>query len=124
LTLQNQVEPKKRVVKVTVNGAELELPIVVLPGMHNDVIAIATGYGRSEGVGKAAANLGKNVYPFVTFNGSTFIYNAPVTIEGTSNFYPVAISQTHHSYEGREIIQEFTLEEFKKDPNFLPNKRQ
>lgn len=124
LTLQNQVDPKKRVVKVTVNGKEVELPIVVLPGMHNDVIAIAVGYGRSEGVGKAAANLGKNVYPFVSFNGATFNYSAVAAIEETSTFYPVAITQTHHSYEGREIVHEFTLDEFKKDPNYLPNKRQ
>jgi MoCo/4Fe-4S cofactor protein with predicted Tat translocation signal len=123
LTLHNQVVHDKKVVKVAVNGKEVALPLVVLPGMHNDVIAIAVGYGRSEGVGRAAANLGANVYGFGAFTGQNFVSYNFCTIENTNDMYPVAITQTHHSYEGREIIQEFTLEEFKKDPKFLLNKR-
>lgn len=123
LTLHNQVDHKKRVLKVTVNNKEVELPVVVLPGMHNDVIAIAVGYGRSKNVGRAAADLGKNVYHFGQYTGTTFLNYNVGTVALTSAFYPVAITQTHHSYEGREIIQEFTLDEFKKDPNFLLNKR-
>lgn len=123
LTLHNQVVHDKKVVKVTVNGKTVELPLVVLPGMHNDVIAIAVGYGRAASVGKAAADLGKNVYPFGQYTNNSFLNHNICTIEGSSAWYPVAITQTHHSYEGREIIQEFTLDEFKKDPNFLLNKR-
>jgi MoCo/4Fe-4S cofactor protein with predicted Tat translocation signal len=125
LTLHSQVDPKKRVVKLVVNGKEVSLPIVVVPGLHNDVIALAVGYGRAASVGRACADLGANVYPFVTFVNDTFQYNNIVTsLEKTNDFYPVAITQTHHSYEGREIIHEYTLEEFKKDPDHLFNKRQ
>lgn len=123
LTGINQVDPKKRVVKVTVGNKTVELPVVVIPGMHNDVIAIAVGYGRSPKVGKASANVGKNAYPLVTYQNGVFQYANAATIEKTSNKYPVAITQTHHSYEARPIIREYTLEEFAKDPMTLVNTR-
>lgn len=123
LTGINQVDPNKRVLKITVNGKEGTLPVVVIPGMHNNVIAVALGYGRSANVGMAANNTGKNAYPFVTFNGQTYSYSNPVTIEKTAEKYPVAITQTHHSYEARPIIREFTLQDFKKNPLELINSR-
>lgn len=123
LTGINEVDTKKKVIKVTANGYELELPIVVVPGMHNDVVAVALGYGRDPQVGRAAANTGKNAYPFITYNGQTFDYASGVTVAKTDAKYDVAITQTHHSYEGRPIIHEFTLEEFTKDPNELLRER-
>ncbi len=133
LTSITEVVSAKRVVKMVVNGQEVELPIVVVPGMHNDVVAVAVGYGRAKEVGMAARSGldkwgkeigGKNVYPMVSFNGKTFSYSAAVTsLDKTESTYDVAITQTHHSYEGRPIIHEYTLDEFKKDPNHLENER-
>jgi MoCo/4Fe-4S cofactor protein with predicted Tat translocation signal len=123
LTSQTEVVTKKRVVKVKANGYELELPLVAVPGMHNDVVAIALGYGRDAKVGRAAANTGKNAYPFVTYNGQNFDYANNVTVEKTAARYEVAITQTHHSYEGRPIVHEFTLDEFSKDPAILLKER-
>ncbi|MEZ5017956.1 MAG: TAT-variant-translocated molybdopterin oxidoreductase [Flavipsychrobacter sp.] len=132
LTSITEVVDKKLVVKVEANGKSVELPIVVVPGMNNDVIAIAVGYGRSEGVGMAARSGvdkfgdeigGKNAYPFVAYNGTTFDYASKATIEKTEKTYRVAITQTHHSYEGRPIIHEYTLDEFSKDPKALLNER-
>lgn len=123
LTSITEVEPKKRVLKVKANGYEVELPLVVVPGMHNDVVAIAVGYGRSEKVGRAAANTGKNAYPFTSFNGQNIVYSAPADVEKTTKTYSVGITQTHHSYEGRPIIHEYTLDEFRKDPAHLLKER-
>src|SRR5690606_41607105 len=93
------------------------------PGMHDAVVAVATGYGRDKQVGRASADLGKNVYPLVSFNGETFSYTHACTVEKTEEFYPIAITQTHHSYEDRPILKEYTIEEFKKDPRHLINER-
>jgi MoCo/4Fe-4S cofactor protein with predicted Tat translocation signal len=135
LTSINEVDANKRQAKITWNGKELVLPIVVVPGMHNDVVAVAVGYGRDKGVGRAAASGvdkhgkligGKNAYPFVTLNATdnTFNYsNSAIAIEATSTTHEVAITQTHHSYEGRPIIHEFTLDEFSKDPEALLRER-
>ena len=119
----SQEERKKRVVKVKVGSTEIALPIVVIPGMHNDVIAIALGYGRSKDVGMAANNIGKNAYPLSSFNGQTRSFYGNAEITKTSELYPIASTQTHMNYENRPIIHEFTLEDFKKNPRHLMNER-
>src|SRR5690606_4812443 len=120
LTTQNEVVTSKRVLKVTVNGKDIELPAVVVPGMHPEVVAIALGYGRAESVGRAAANTGKNAYPFMRWNGLTFECASPnASVEKTSSHYDVAITQTHASYEGRAIIHEYALDDFAKNPKHL-----
>lgn len=124
LTGQNEVDAKKRLVKVKSNNYEVLLPVIVVPGMNDDVVAIAVGYGRDAKVGRAAANVGKNAYPFMTYNGQTFDnYNTGITVEKTDQKYEVALTQTHMSYEGRPIVREYTLEEFSKDPQILINER-
>lgn len=128
LTGFSEVESKKPVVAVKgANGYTVNLPIVVVPGMHNDVVAIAVGYGRDAKVGRAAASDatkgGKNAFPFVMFNGQTFESHHDVTIASTNETYDIAITQTHLSYEGRPVIHEFTLDEFKKDPQVLMKER-
>ena len=51
-----EVTPAKPVVKVTAaNGKSVELPVLIIPGIHPSVIAIALGYGR--GVEGATINL-------------------------------------------------------------------
>ena len=128
LTGFSEVDAKKRVVTVKgPNGYTVNLPIIAVPGMHNDVVAIAVGYGRDAKVGKAAASDatkgGKNAYPFMSYNGLTMEHHSDVTITKTEEKYEVAIVQTHNSYEARPVVHEYTLEEFKKDPNALLKER-
>ena len=128
LTGFTEVDAKKRVVTVKgANGYTVKLPIIVVPGMHNDVVAIAVGYGRDAKVGRAAASDatkgGKNAYPFAGYNGITFDNHADVTLSPTEEFYEVALTQTHSSYEARPIVHEYTLEEFSKDPKVLLKER-
>ena len=119
-----EVHPEKPMVKITCNGKSKELPILIVPGIHQKVVALALGYGRqsnnadktSEYIGKAAAGVGVNAYPFSTFNGSTVEYSSPVTIEKSSNTYRIAQTQTHSSAEGRPIFRETTLKEFIAEP--------
>lgn len=125
LTGINQVDPAKRVVSIKYNGVELRLPVVVVPGQHNDVVGIALGFGRDPKVGRAAANTGKNAYPLRVWNGQALsCANTAATIESTSDKYDVAITQTHHSYEARPIIREYTLGEFAEDPMHLYKARE
>ncbi len=132
LTSITEVDTAKRVIKLKVNGQEVMLPLIAVPGMHNDVVAIAVGYGRDAKVGMAAKSGtdkwgneigGKNVYPLTHMVGQTVSYFAPVTIEKTDKTYDLAITQTHMSSEGRAVVHEFTLEEFAKNPNELLEER-
>jgi molybdopterin-containing oxidoreductase family iron-sulfur binding subunit len=120
-----EVHPEKPMVKLSYNGKSMELPILIIPGMHPNVVALALGYGRKSNdadksadyIGRAASGVGVNAYPFVSMtNGSTFEYSAPVTIEKTGNTYRVAQTQTHSSAEGRPIFRETTLKEFIAEP--------
>jgi MoCo/4Fe-4S cofactor protein with predicted Tat translocation signal len=111
--------PKKPVIKLTVGKNEVELPILVIPGMNANTIAVAVGYGRNEGLGKTAAGVGKNVYPFASFNGTTVDYfTSDVTVTDQKRKQKIAQTQIHNSYEGRvEVVRETTLATFKKHPN-------
>ena len=127
LTGFTEVDTKKRVVTIKGDNYSVTLPIVVVPGMHNNVVAIAVGYGRSAKVGRAAASDatkgGKNAYPFTSFNGQNVISHAKVDVKATADKYDIAITQTHLSYEARPVMHEYTLEEFTKDPNVLLKER-
>jgi molybdopterin-containing oxidoreductase family iron-sulfur binding subunit len=111
--------PSKPVIKIAVAGKkEVELPILVIPGMDANTIAVAVGYGRSEGMGKTAFGSGQNVYHFASFNGNTVDYNNTATITDAKRKQKIAQMQIHNSYEGRvEVVRETTLASFKKDPN-------
>ena len=120
-----EIHAGKQVLKITANGKTVELPLLIVPGIHPDVIAIAVGYGRNMNAGKAAGEVGKNAYPFVSYNGQTFDYFSPaVTIEDAGKKYDIGLTQTHNSYEGRPIIKETTLQEFIKNPKAVNEDRE
>jgi molybdopterin-containing oxidoreductase family iron-sulfur binding subunit len=127
-----EVEVMKPVIKVKVGNKEVELPIIVIPGTQENTIAIAVGYGRDKGVGRSVANsdgapgtLGKNAYPFLSFNGSTIEWNGLAEVAQTDKTYKIAQSQTHNSYEGREgVVRELTFAEYKKEPNTVLHERE
>jgi molybdopterin-containing oxidoreductase family iron-sulfur binding subunit len=119
-----EVTPEKPTIKITVNGKSLELPVLIVPGNHNKVIAVALGYGRqsaeeantAENIGRSANGAGKNAYPLVGFDGSNFIYNAETRVEKTGNTYPLAQTQVHGFTEGRPVLHETSLAAFVKNP--------
>jgi len=129
-----EVYPTKQVIKIKAGNKELSMPAVIIPGTNNEVIGIAVGYGRSSAnpentpdfIGKAAAGVGKNAFPLLSFNGTTVEwYVADGSFEKTKEEYKVAQTQTHSTYEGRtEVVKELTLATFKKDPDFVKNERE
>ncbi|MBI5370869.1 MAG: TAT-variant-translocated molybdopterin oxidoreductase [Sphingobacteriales bacterium] len=116
--------PQKPVIKLTVGKNEVELPVLVIPGMDANTIAVAVGYGRSINLGRTAAGVGKNVYPFSSYNGSTVIYHADVTAADAKKKEKIAQTQIHNSYEERiEVVRETTLATLKKYPTVIPDYR-
>jgi MoCo/4Fe-4S cofactor protein with predicted Tat translocation signal len=101
------------VFSVKVNGKEVfQLPILVQPGQAAGTISIAVGYGRAV-AGKAATNVGKNVYPLASFKNGSISYTADkIEITPTGEFEEIAQTQTHHTIMGRAIIQDSTLPEY------------
>ncbi len=125
LNVDYEYYPQKPVFEFAVGNQKIELPILVIPGMNPDTIAIAVGYGRGEKLGRTAFGVGKNLYPFASFNGNTVDYFASdVSITDLHRKEKIAQSQIHNSYEGLvEVVRETTLATFKKDPNVIPDYR-
>ena len=142
-----EVHPEKRVLKITANGKVLELPFIIVPGTNPDTIAVALGYGRGadaandshdedkrkvqidkarRNIGKAGGATGKNLFPFVAFNGTTRDYFIPaVDVQEAGYKYKVAQTQTHQSSEGRtEVVMETTLATLRKEPKMFSERRQ
>ncbi|MFL5788464.1 MAG: TAT-variant-translocated molybdopterin oxidoreductase [Flavisolibacter sp.] len=111
--------PSKPVIELTVNNKKISLPILVIPGMNANTIAVAVGYGRSENFAKATHGVGQNVFQFARFNGTTVEYTNDVIISDKPvDTYKIAQTQIHNSYEGRtEVLKETTLATFKKYPD-------
>jgi len=124
-----EVNPPKKVVKVTVAGKEISLPVLIIPGTHPDTIGIAVGYGRSNNIGKAAAGVGKNAFPLATLSNGVVSYsNSSVEIAVTGEKYPVALTQTHSRYDTTqgnrtEVMKELTLADYKKHPTEIREER-
>lgn len=121
-----EVEVTKPVMEFTINGKPVELPILAIAGMHPRVVALAVGYGRSEGVGHAGAKVGYNAYPLVSIKGNNRSYSTEVTeYKKLSKDYKIAYTQTHNQYEGRvEVVREYSLSDFRKNPDALSHYRQ
>jgi MoCo/4Fe-4S cofactor protein with predicted Tat translocation signal len=124
-----EVNPPKKVVKVTVGGKEISLPVLIIPGTHPDTIGIAVGYGRSNNIGKAAAGVGKNAFPLASLsNGAVSFVNTSVEVAVTGEKYPVALTQTHNRYDTTqgnrtEVMKELTLADYKKHPTEIREER-
>jgi MoCo/4Fe-4S cofactor protein with predicted Tat translocation signal len=104
------------VIKITANGYSVELPVLMQPGQAQGTISVSVGYGRTL-AGPVGNGAGQNAFPFHTFRNGTFQTSAAATVEKTGDVSLLAQTQTHHSYEGRNVIRETTFDKYKKDPS-------
>ena len=117
--------PNKPVIELTVGNKKVQLPVLVIPGMNVNTIAVAVGFGRAESIGKAVSGVGVNVFPFVRFNGTTVDYYTDVAVaDKTLDAQKIAQTQIHNSYEGRtEVVKETTLATYLKNPKRYTEER-
>jgi MoCo/4Fe-4S cofactor protein with predicted Tat translocation signal len=127
------VHPEKPVISFKAGNKTIELPVLVVPGMNANTVAIAVGYGRNSSnaqkskdyLGRAIAGVGKNAYPLLSYNGSTIEWTlGDVSYSKTGREYKIARVQTHSSYEGRhEAVKEVTIVDFVKNPQMVREER-
>lgn len=105
-------------IEVDAGGRKLEVPVHVQPGLHDDVIAIAVGYGRTM-AGKIANGLGRNAYGLLTLGETAIASGTSLSFRKTGGKYELANPQGGQTMEGRQIVVEATLKEYlkKKDAN-------
>ncbi len=109
-----------QIVKIDLGGRTVTAPVWVQPGQADNVLGLALGFGREKGGRIANFNnekVGFNFYPLRTSSNPTIAVGAKVT--STAGNYTFACTQDHWSMEGRPIIREANLEQFKKEPGFV-----
>lgn len=120
------------VVKISLKGRELRLPVWILPGHAKDSVTIALGYGRTETgrIGKGfdqtfgklfdtnsyGNTVGGNAYLLRTSDAMDIATGADIA--KTADAHKVAATHDHWSMEDRPLVREATLENFFKKPAF------
>ncbi|MCK9210931.1 MAG: TAT-variant-translocated molybdopterin oxidoreductase [Ignavibacteriaceae bacterium] len=116
-------------IEVKAGNKKMTLPVILQPGVADNFISIETGYGRKNS-GVIAEEAGINVQPFYSIsdnsNSPWMVTNASVSKVNGS--YKVISTQDHQNFDDtltkdahlkRDIIQEGTVLQFIKDPEFL-----
>jgi len=126
-----EVHPSKKVVKVTVKGkGSVSLPILIIPGVHPNVVGIAVGYGRTSKLGKVAEGVGQNVFQLASYDNTSVHFGAAdVTVDATGDTAEVAQIQTHNIYitstgDRADVMKELTLAHFIKEPDEILEDRE
>jgi MoCo/4Fe-4S cofactor protein with predicted Tat translocation signal len=108
-------------VAVTLNGRTVTGPVWIQPGLADNTVGLALGYGRKK-TGRVGAGTGFNAY---TLRGSDNLYyasGASATDTGDKS-YELATTQSHWSMEGRPVVREANLEQYRKNPSFAQSMR-
>jgi molybdopterin-containing oxidoreductase family iron-sulfur binding subunit len=101
------------VIEVRLQNRAVRAPIYILPGQADDTLTLDLGYGRTR-AGQVGSNIGCNAYHLRT---SELLWSgAGVEVRRTGERYPLAVTQLHHSIQGRDLVRAGTLEQFRKDP--------
>jgi molybdopterin-containing oxidoreductase family iron-sulfur binding subunit len=91
-------------------GRSLELPVSILPGMADNVVALTLGYGRPR-AGRVGSGVGFNTYTVRASRAPGFDSGAKVSRLGPR--HALSATQNHGSMEGRPIVRESTLAELR-----------
>ena len=95
--------------KVTVNGKEVIVPVMVQPGQAKGSVGLALGYGRTFGL-QEEMQVGVNAYPLYT-NSNNVQYG--VSIEKISGTHQFACTQVQKTIAGRhDILKVASLKEY------------
>ena len=117
-------------VKITTpDNRSLELPVLVVPGQHDQTLSLALGWGRTaprltkaqrdvvSSPLRVADGAGFNAYDLRTSATPGFIVG--VKVEKIARTFPLAMTQEHNSMEGRGLVREATLDKYHDDPAFV-----
>ena len=120
------------VIELSANGKTFNVPVVVQPGVAEKTINIELGYGRTI-IGDVGKGVGFNPISLMSKNllSSPFVISN-ITVKKTGDKHKLVSTQEHHSLDDtfvkdfhriRKIIQEGTVEGYKKDPHFLHHEK-
>ncbi len=93
-------------------GHSLELPVFIVPGMADGVVALTLGYGRQH-AGRVGNGVGFDVFPLRMSRALGF--DGGVRLAKVGRTYPLSSTQAHGSMDGRDIVRESTVDEIRSE---------
>ncbi|MBZ5550681.1 MAG: TAT-variant-translocated molybdopterin oxidoreductase [Acidobacteriia bacterium] len=109
----------KDVAELEFSGKKVKGPVWIQAGHPDNSITVFLGYGRTR-AGRIGTGTGFDVSPLRTSKAPWIASGAQLRAVGGT--YPLASTQGYQTMETpvgeRELVQERSLEEYKKDPNF------
>ncbi|MBI2185709.1 MAG: TAT-variant-translocated molybdopterin oxidoreductase [Acidobacteria bacterium] len=100
------------VVRLDYASRSLELPVSILPGMADGVVALTLGYGRRR-AGRIGSGVGFNTFTVRSSRAPGFDSGVRLTRLGRT--YSLSATQDHGTMEGRPIVRESTLVELRSE---------
>jgi MoCo/4Fe-4S cofactor protein with predicted Tat translocation signal len=102
-------------VEIKVGEKTLTLPVHIQPGLHDEVLAVAVGYGRTA-AGKVGNGVGQNAMALAQVQGDQLITSGlSATMTKKSGNYKLACVAGNNSMEGRQIVVEASLKDYGKN---------
>jgi len=105
-----------RIFEVSLNGRKVSGPVHIQPGLSNYTVVLPLGYGRTRS-GHIGTGAGFSAYPLRTSDAPAFATGA--TLRDTGERQQLANTQEHWSMEGRDIVREANVDEFRENPRFV-----
>ncbi len=108
-----------QIVRIKPAGSDVELsfPVLMLAGLHDDVIALPLGYGRTA-IGAVGNDVGANAFRFSKVGvNSAVLSGIPASITPTKTVEPLSVIKGAGviDLEARNIIPTATLAEYRQD---------
>lgn len=104
-------------VELNYKGRNVNMPAWILPGQADFSISLSLGYGRQE-AGRIGNGVGFNTYSLRSMSAPDI--DSGLKLKKTGKIYPLANVQDHGSMEGRPLVREATLKDYKETGEFSP----
>jgi len=107
---------KARVFELALGGRRIRGPVHIQPGLSNYTVVVSLGHGRTH-CGRVGNGAGFDAY---RLRGSELPHFATgATLVDTGERMLLANTQEHWSMEGRDLVREANLDEYRKTPFFV-----
>jgi MoCo/4Fe-4S cofactor protein with predicted Tat translocation signal len=103
--------------ELVVGARKIRGPIHIQPGLSNWTVAVALGYGRTV-TGHVGTGVGFNGYALRGTDSLAVATGAKLTVV-PGEYAELANTQEHWSMEGRDIVREANVAEFRENPGFV-----
>ena len=103
------------VVRLVSDANTLNVPVHIQPGLHDGVVAVAVGYGRTA-AGKVGNGVGANAFGLASMQKENVLFaGSQANLYKTGEHSKLVTTQGHDSMEGRQLVVQATNKDLQKD---------